>query len=110
VTGDVLEQRPSALPAVNGAAAVRRAARRARAGGPGLLQMQDAFDLAQIGVYVLKDRRPLDEHLNPYVIADRHLVRKTTQVTLQLSEARRQLIPTPGQIQVAHSPKKLPVK
>ena len=53
VARDVLEQRLAALPAVDGAAAVRRSTGAARAGGAGLLDVQDALDLAQLGVDVL---------------------------------------------------------
>src|ERR1019366_4587957 len=94
VARNVLEQRLTALPAVDRATAVRRSTGGAGARRSGLLHAQDALDLAELGIDVLEDRRAAHQHLDPDVVADRHLIDGTAQVTLQLGEARRQLIPT----------------
>ena len=76
------EQLRTALPAERRARAVRRSARRARAGGAGLVHAQDPLDLAELGIRVLEHRRTLDEHVDADLVADGHLVDEAAEVEL----------------------------
>ena len=58
------------------------------AGGRGVLEAQDPLDLAQLGIGVLEQGRPLDQHVDADAVADRHLVDESTEVPLQLGHPR----------------------
>src|SRR5581483_10298431 len=85
---DLRQQRLSALPAVGGAHAVGSAAGGARSGHAGLLEAQDALDLAQLGIGLLENGGTLDDDVDANPIADGHLVDHPAEVPLELGDAR----------------------
>jgi phosphate transport system ATP-binding protein len=92
VGGGVGHQRPAALPAERGAGAVRRAAIGADARHRGLLQAQDPLDLLQLGVGRLQIGGALDDHVDPDLVTDRHLIDQPAEVPLQLRDLRVELV------------------
>ena len=71
---------------------MRGAAAGAGAGGAGLLDSQDPFDLAQLGIGVLQRHRPLDDQLDVDAVADGHLVDQPAEVPLQLGHPGDELL------------------
>ena len=54
--------------------------------------MQDPFDLGQLRIGFLKHGGPLDQHVDPDPIANRHLVGQPTEIELQLGHPRLELV------------------
>ncbi len=81
------EQRGSAAPAVGGAAAVDRSARAALPVHACLGRAKEPFDLAELAIGLLKLGRARREHVEPVVVADRHLVREAAEVPRQHRDA-----------------------
>ena len=59
---------------------------------PGPLHAQDPLHLSQLGVGILQQGRPPDEHVDPDPVADGHLVDETAEVPLELGHACAQLV------------------
>src|SRR4051812_31893378 len=91
-------QRLATLPAVDGAAAVLRAARAAAARDRGLLDGEQPLDLAELGVGLLQLGRLADEHLEPEVVADGHLVGQAAEVPRQPGDALGQGVTLDAQL------------
>ena len=72
---------------------MRRPAGPALAGGGRFLEPQDALDLVEFGIDVLKHRGVAHEDIHPDPITDRHLVNQPSEVPLELGQTRVQLIP-----------------
>ena len=66
---------------------------------------QQALDLAELRVGELQLRRAASEHVEPVVIADRHLVRQAAEVPRQLGDALGELV-TAAKKGKKHSSKK----
>ena len=62
------------------------------------------FDLVQFGVGVLQGRGALDQHVDPDVVADRHLVDEPAEVPLQLGDPRDELVAAALQVDDHSSP------
>ena len=98
-----LHQRRSALPAEDSAAAVGRGAVRAAARASPLLHPQQPLDLGELGVSLLQHGRAPHEHVEPEVVADRHLVGQPAEVPVQLGDLLGERVAAPAQLRAARS-------
>ena len=71
---------------------MRGATRAADAGRARLLEAEDPLNLAELGVGILELRGPLDDHVDPDLVTDRHLVDEAAEVPLELGDAGGELI------------------
>ena len=76
---------------------MRSAAGGARAGTGALLEAQKPFDLGELGVVLLQQRRAAHEHIEAEVVADRHLVREAAEVPVEFHDLLGQLIAAAAQ-------------
>ena len=94
----LFEQRGAAVPAERGAAAVHRAAGAALAVDAGLGARQQPLDLVQLGVGLLQLGGFAREHVEPVVVADRHLVGEPAEVPGQLGDTLGELAAAAAQL------------